>query len=245
MKILVCITKTPDTTTKISFKENNTRFNTDGVQFIINPLDEFVLTRALELREKFTGTVSVINVGLVDTEPIIRKAFAIGADDGIRVDADPADSYFVAVQLAHYAKEGNYDLIILGRETIDYNGSQIGGMLAELLGLPFVSGCPRLDVEGDSLNLDREIEGGKETLVVKMPCVASGQEGLTEPRIPTMRGIMSARTKPLKVVPAVSNELLTSAKVYELPPAKSGCKFVDAATPEKLVELLHSEAKVI
>lgn len=245
MKILVCITKTPDTTSKVAFKDGNSQFNTDGVQFIINPMDEYVLTRALELKEKSGGSVTVINVGANDVDPIVRKAFAIGADDGIRIDTVPNDSYFVAVQIAHYAKEGNYDLIMLGRETIDYNGSQIGGMLAELLALPFVFGCSRLEVEGDVLNLDREIEGGKETLTVKMPCVISGQEGLSEPRIPTMRGIMSARTKPLKIAPAINNELLTAIKVYEMPPSKSGCKLVDATVAEELIGLLNKEAKLI
>ena len=245
MKILVCISKTPDTTTKIAFKDNNTKFVTDGVQFIINPMDEFALTRALELKEKLSGTVTIINVGLVDTEPIIRKAFAIGADDGIRVDAEPTDSFFTATQIAHHAKEVGYDLILLGRETIDFNGSQVGGMIAEILDLPFVAGCSRLDVEGEKLNMDREIEGGKETLTVKFPCIASCQEGIAEPRIPNMRGIMSARTKPLKVVPSAGNEMLTAVSVYEMPPAKGGCKYVDAQNAEELINLLHNEAKVI
>lgn len=245
MKILVCISKTPDTTTKISFKDNNTKFVTDGVQFIINPMDEFTLTLALELKEKLGGTVTVINVGLIDTESIIRKAFAIGADDGVRVDAEPIDSFFVATQIANHAKEGNYDLILAGRETIDFNGCQIGGMVAEILGLPFVSGCSRLVAEGDSLTLDREIEGGKETLSVKMSCVVSGQEGLSEPRIPNMRGIMSARTKPLKVVAAAGNEMLTAVNIYELPPPKGTCKYIDPQNAEELISLLHNEAKVI
>ncbi len=246
MKILVCICKVPDTTSKIRFTDNNTKFDSANVQFIINPLDEFALTRALELKEAQEGsTVTVINVGRADTEPLIRKALAIGAEEAIRVDAEPVCSFFVAEQLAHYAKEGNYDLILAGRETIDNNGSQVGGMIAEMLGLPFISGVSRLDINDGNGSMDREIEGGKETLEAKIPFVASIHEGIAEPRIPTMRGIMSARTKPLKVEQPISDNKLTEVTSYEQPPVRNECKYIDKDNPAELVELLAREAKVI
>ena len=245
MNILVCIAKVPDTTTKITFKDNNTQFNTDRVQWVINPLDEFALTRAIEIKEASEGKITVINVGKADTEPLIRKAFAIGADEGIRIDAEPADCYFVAAQIAHYAKEGKYDFIFAGRETTDYQGAQVGGMVAEFLGIPFIAGVPKFDFDGKVATMEREIEGGKEVLTVKPPFLASIQEGVTEPRIPSMRGIMSARTKPLNVVQPVEADTFTGIKCYELPPAKGECKYVDAENPAELINLLHNDAKVI
>ena len=245
MNILVCIAKVPDTTTKITFKDDNTQFNDDRVQWVINPLDEFALTRAIEIKEALEGKITVINVGKADTEPLIRKAFAIGADEGIRVDAEPTDCYFVAVQIAHYAKEGNYDFIFAGRETTDHEGCQVGGMVAEFMGIPFISGVPKFDYDGNVATMEREIEGGKEVLTVKPPFLASIQEGVTEPRIPSMRGIMSARTKPLNVVQPVEADTYTGIKAYELPPAKGECKYVDAENAEELINLLHNEAKVI
>ncbi|MCH8331896.1 MAG: electron transfer flavoprotein subunit beta/FixA family protein [Bacteroidetes bacterium] len=245
MKILVCISKVPDTTTKINFVDDNTRFDTNNVQFIINPLDEFALTRAIELIEAGEGSVEVINVGGVDTEPIIRKALALGAEEAIRVDAEPTDSFFVATQIAHFAKVGEYDIVLTGRETIDFNGSQVGGMIAAMLDIPFISGVSSLELNGNEATFHREIEGGKEVVTSSIPFVASAQEGITTPRIPNMRGIMSARTKPLKVEQPVSDEKLTSNNLFESPPAKGECVFIDSETPEKLVELLHSEAKVI
>jgi len=245
MNILICIAKVPDTTTKISFKDDNTQFNTDRVQWVINPLDEFALTRAIEIKEALGGTITVINVGGADTEPLIRKAFAIGADEGIRVDAEPTDCHFVATQIAHYAKEGDYTFIFAGRETTDYEGSQVGGIVAELMGLPFISGVPKFDYDGTTAIMEREIEGGKETISVDPPFLASIQEGVTEPRIPSMRGIMSARTKPLKVVEAVDAGSHVSVAGYQLPPPKGECKYVEADNAEELINLLHNEAKVI
>ena len=245
MEILVGIAKVPDTTTKIVFNQELTEFKTDGVQYVINPLDEFALTRAIELKEAVGGKVTVINIGLEDTEPLIRKAFAIGADEGIRVNANPRDCYYVAKQIAHYASSTNYDLIMLGRETTDYSSGQVCGMLAAILDLPFVSGVPKLDVNGTDVTLNRQIVGGKEVITTKLPLVVSVQEGIAEPRIPTMRGIMSARTKPLKVVEPVECSELTTSNKYVLPPSKGSCKMVDAEHTEELVNLLHNEAKVI
>jgi len=246
MKILVCISKTPDTTTKIAFTDNNTKFNSDKVQYIINPYDEwYALVRALELKETKTGTVTILNVGAADNEAIIRKGLALGADDAVRIDAEPTDAYFVADQIAHYAKENAFDLILVGKETIDYNGSEVGGMVAALLDVPFVSLATHLDVEGDTATAKREIIGGEEVVEVKLPAVISSQKGMAEARIPNMRGIMAARTKPLKVVPAYPSETLTKVVSYILPPQKSGVKLVDAEHPEELVRLLHDEAKVI
>lgn len=245
MKILVCIAKVPDTTTKISFTDNNTKFAEDRVQWVINPLDEFALTRAIEIKEVLGGEITVINVGLADTEPLIRKAFAIGADDGIRVNADPTDCLFVGTQLAHYAKEGGYDFVLAGRETTDFEGAQVGGIVAGLMGIPFISGVPSFDFDGTTATMEREVEGGKEKLTANPPFVASLQEGVCEPRIPSMRGIMSARTKPLTVVEPIEAETNASITSYELPAPKGDCTYVEADNAEQLIELLHSEAKAL
>jgi electron transfer flavoprotein beta subunit len=245
MKILVCISNVPDTTTKVTFTDNNTKFNAAGVQFIINPYDELALTRALEITEKQGGTVTAINVGLADDEPSIRKTLAIGANDAVRINAEPIDAYFVAEQIAAYAKSEQFDLILTGRESIDYNGGLVGGLLAEMLGIPSVNVITSIEVENGVATMERDIDGGKEKVSCKLPLVASAQKELTEPRIPNMRGIMAARTKPLKVV-EVSGDLITSATVgFELPAAKGGVKLIPADQAEQLIELLHNEAKVI
>lgn len=246
MKILVCISHVPDTTSKINFVNNNTEFDANGVQFIINPYDEFGLTKAIQIKESKGGTVTAINVGNATTEPTLRKALAIGADDAIRVDAVPTDAYYTAQQIAAVAKEGGYDLIICGQESIDYNGGQVGGMLAALLDVPFVSPCVGLEVDGTSANVLREIDGGKEKSTITLPLVLGGKKGLVEEkdlRIPNMRGIMTARTKPLQVVAATDADVRTSVVTFEKPASKAAVKLVDSA--EELVQLLHNEAKVI
>ncbi len=245
MKILVCITNVPDTTSKISFTDNNTKFNTTGVQFIIGPYDEYALSRAIELKEANGGSVTVLNVGEADTEPTIRKALAIGADDAIRINAFPKDAQFVAAQIVAVAKTENYDLILMGRESIDFNGGLVHGLVAEALGIPSVSPVMKLDIEGNLAKMAREIEGGKEYVEATLPLVAGCQEPIAEWKIPNMRGIMSARTKPLKVVEPTATESLINMLAYELPPAKGACKMIDASTPEKLFELLKNEAKVL
>jgi electron transfer flavoprotein beta subunit len=246
MKILVCISKTPDTTARISFNENNTVFNENGVQFIINPYDEwYALVRALELKETTGGNIHLITVGKADCDPIIRKALALGGDEGIRINADSRDSYFIAAQIAEYAKQESCDLIFTGKETIDYNGSSVGGMLAEMLDLPFVSLATKFELKEQTAVIEREIEGGQETCEVSLPLVVSCQKGMAEQRIPNMRGIMAARTKPLKVVEPVSMTELTDVISFELPPVKSGVKLVAPGDEAELVRLLHEEAKVI
>jgi electron transfer flavoprotein beta subunit len=246
MKILVCISKAPDTTTKISFKENDTKFNEDNVQWIVNPYDEwYALVRGLELKEKLGGTVTTVTVGLADADAVIRKALAIGADDAVRIDAAPADSFFVAKQIAEYAKDKNFDLILTGKETIDYNGSQVAGMLAEFLNLPYISLASKLEVNGTTATIDREIQGGTEVCEASLPLIISASKGMAEQRIPNMRGIMAARTKPLTVLPAFASEQHTKIISYSLPPAKSACKMIEADQMDKLVELLHTEAKVL
>ncbi|TAG99533.1 MAG: electron transfer flavoprotein beta subunit/FixA family protein [Sphingobacteriales bacterium] len=247
MKILVCISKTPDTTAKIAFTENNTKFVSDGVQWIINPYDEwYALVRAIELKEKDPSTVlHLVTVGGADTEPIIRKALALGGDEAYRINTEPGDAYAVAAQIAALAKDQGYDLILTGKETIDFNNSATGGFLAEMLDLPYVSLATKLDLNGTSATLNREIEGGEETMEVALPLVVSCQKGMAEARIPNMRGIMAARTKPLKVVDPVALDTLTSVVQYELPPAKAGVKLVPADNPAELVRLLHEEAKMI
>jgi electron transfer flavoprotein beta subunit len=247
MKILVCISKTPDTTAKIAFTDNNTKFDTNGVQWIINPYDEwYSLVRAIELKEKDTSTIiHLISVGAADMDPIIRKALALGGDEAIRINADVHDSFFVASQIAGVARQGNYDLIFTGKETIDYNGSSIGGMVAELLDLPFISLATKFDLSGNKATVTREIEGGEEICEVELPIVVSCAKGVAEQRIPNMRGIMAARTKPLKVVDPVAADILTTVQSFALPPAKAGVKLVPADNAEELVRLLHEEAKVI
>lgn len=246
MKILVCISKAPDTTAKIAFKDNDTKFEDSGVQFIVNPYDEwYALVRGLELKETLGGTVTVINVGKADNDPIIRKALAIGADDAVRIDADTTDALFVSKQIAAYAKDNQFDLILCGKETIDYNGSQVGGMIAELLNLPYVSLATKLDVNGNVATIERDIQGGKETIEVELPVVLSAAKGMAEARIPNMRGIMAARTKPLNVITPVEATNATEIVKYNLPPAKSGVKLIDPEHPEQLIDLLHNEAKVI
>ena len=245
MKILVCITHVPDTTSKISFKDNNTKFDPAGVQFIIGPYDDYALARAVELKESTGSSLTVINVGLIETEPTIRKALAIGADDGIRVNADPVDSFFVATQIAEQAKAGGYDLILMGRESIDYNSGVVHGLVGELLGIPSVSPVMKLDIEGTKAKVTREIEGGKEFLEVNIPFVAGCQEPIAEWKIPNMRGIMSARTKPLKVVEAKPVDSGVKLRKFELPPPKGAVKMIPADNVGELVKLLKTEAKVL
>ena len=247
MKILVCISKSPDTTSKIAFKDGNTKFDENGVQWIINPYDEwYSLVRAIELKEKDASTIiHLVTVGLADCDPIIRKALALGGDEAFRVNIDSNDSYTIAVQIAEVAKKNNYDLIFTGKETIDYNGSSIGGMVAELLDLPYVSLATKFEVENQTATISREIEGGEEVCAVDFPVVVSCQKGVAEQRIPNMRGIMAARSKPLNLIEPTNVESLTSISSYELPPAKAGVKLIDADNVDELVRLLHEEAKAI
>ena len=247
MKILVCISKTPDTTAKIAFTDNNTKFAEAGVQWIINPYDEwYALVRAIELKEKDAATiVHLVNVGGADSEPIIRKALALGGDESFRVNAAPTDSHTVSAQIAAVAKSGAYDLILTGKETIDYNGSSVGGMVAEMLDMPYVALATKFDLNGNKATINREIEGGEETCEVELPVVVSCQKGVAEARIPNMRGIMAARTKPLKVVEPTAVTPSTTVVSFELPAPKAGVKLVPADQPEELVRLLHEEARII
>src|SRR3954464_2301980 len=242
MKILVCISKTPDTTAKIAFTDNNTKFAEAGVQWILNPYDEwYALVRAIELKEKDSSIVlHLINVGGADSDPIIRKALALGGDEAIRVNAaDVHDSFYVASQIAEVAKNGAYDLVFTGKETIDYNGSSIGGMVAELMDVPYISLATKFEINGTTATITREIEGGEEVDEVSLPVVVSCQKGMAEARIPNMRGIMSARTKPLKVMEPVQVNELTSITSFELPPAKAGVKLISPDNLGELVRLLH------
>ncbi len=246
MKILVCISKSPDTTSKVAFTDGNTKFDENGVQYIVNPYDEwYALVRALEIKEAGGGQVTIVTVGAAADEAVIRKALAIGADDAVRIDADPKDAYYTAIQIAEYAKSNGFDLILTGKETINYNGSQVGGMIAEALDLPFVSLAEKLDVNGSSLTLEREIAGGVQVVEVSTPAVVSCAKGMAEQRIPNMRGIMAARTKPLTVVAPVAVDDLTSYVSYTMPNAKSAVKMINPENMDELVELLHNEAKVI
>jgi electron transfer flavoprotein beta subunit len=248
MKILVCISHVPDTTSKINFTNGDTEFDKNGVQYVINPNDEFGLTRAVWFKEKQGATVTVVNVGGADAEATLRKALAIGADEAIRIDANPTDGMFVAKQLANVVKEGGYDLVIGGIESIDYNGGMVPGMMSAMLGFNFVNSCISLEVDGTTAKAIREIDGGKETIVTSLPLIIGGKKGLVEEkdlRIPNMRGIMQARTKALDVKAASSDATSTKAISFEKPAAKSAVKLVSADNLDELVNLLHNEAKVI
>jgi electron transfer flavoprotein beta subunit len=248
MKILVCISHVPDTTSKINFTDNNAKFDGTGVQFVINPYDEFVLTRAMWFKEKQGATVTVVTVGNNSTEPTLRKALAIGADNAIRVNAEPLDGLMVAKELAQVVKNDAYDLILAGKESIDYNGGMVPGMMASLLDYNFVNACISLEVEGNSAKIAREIDGGKEMLSANLPLVVAGQKGIVEEkdlRIPNMRGIMMARSKPLTVVEPVNSEAATTIISFEKPEAKSACKMIAPDNLDELINLLHTEAKVI
>ncbi len=227
MKILVCITHVPDTTSRIAFTENNTKFDSNGVQYIIGPYDDYALARAVELKEETGGSITVLDVGTEETEPTIRKALPIGADEAIRVNAEPTDSMFVAQQIAAVAKDGGYDMILMGRESIDFNGGMVHGMVGEILGIPSVSPVMTLELSGNTAKMTREIEGGKESLEVNM------------------RGIMSARTKPLNVVEPQGDAVATKLQAFTLPPAKGEVTMIDADNVQELVQLLKNEAKVL
>lgn len=249
MRILVCISNVPDTTTKVKFSNDQSSFDETGVQWIINPWDELALTRAMELKEDGSNpvnNVTVVTVGGAGAEPTLRKALAIGADDAIRVDAEPGDAFYVASQLAAVVKEGTFDLVLCGIESSDYNGSAVGGMLSELLGYPSVSAISSLNIEGGEALITREIDGGKEQVSVSAPFVGVVQKGIAkEPRIAAMRGIMMARKKPLKVLPPIDAAALTTYTGFKMPEPKAPCKMVDADNVKELVNLLQNEAKVI
>ena len=246
MKILVCISKVPDTTAKIAFTNGNTEFDANGVQFIMNPYDEwYALVRAVELTEGGKGETTILNVGPATNDAIIRKGLAIGADKAVRIDAEPTSTRIVAGEIAAYAKDKGFNLILTGKETIDYNGSEVGAMVAELLDQPYVSYGSHLEVAGNTATVKRDIEGGVEVLEVDLPAVVSAAKGMAEQRIPNMRGIMMAKRKPLEVVPASGVSSAVSVTEYSLPADKGSVHMVDAENMDELVRLLHEEAKVI
>jgi len=248
MKILVCISNVPDTTSKINFSNGDTEFDVNGVQFVINPNDEFGLTRAIWFQEQQGASVTVANVGGADAEATLRKALAIGANEAIRVNSNPTDGFFVAKQLAEVAKKGDYDLIICGKESLDYNGGMVPGMLASLLDYNFVNSCTELAIEGTTAKASREIDGGKENIITQLPLVIGGQKGLVEEkdlRIPNMRGIMTARSKVLSVLEPISASVNTKAVKFEKPAPKSAVKLFAADDLDGLINALHNEAKVI
>lgn len=249
MKVIVCLGNVPDTTTKIKFVDDNKAFDTTGVQWIINPWDELALTRAMELKEdskNTVDTVTVITVGLKEAEPTIRKALAIGADDAIRIDADPKDAYYVAFQLSEVLKKEDFDFVFSGIESSDYNCAAVGGMLAEFLDLPSVSAVSSLQMDGSAVNLTRDIDGGREVISIQTPFVAIVQKGIAiEPRIPAMRGIMMARKKPLNVIEPAEQEVLTGFISFKLPKSKPPCKMIDPENVKELIELLQNDASVL
>lgn len=246
MKLLVCVSKTPDTTAKISFSADGAEFNSAGVSYIMNPYDEwYALVRAVELMEKNGGSVTIINVGDSTNDQTIRKGLAIGATDAVRIDAQPKSSLYIAKQIAEHAKSENYDIVFCGKESIDYNGSEVGAMVAELLDMPFISFASKLEISGTDAQLERDIEGGIEVSSVQTPFVLSAAKGMAEQRIPNMMGIMKAKRKPFKVVEPVDFPDYSTPVKYSLPAAKTGVKLVDPENMDELVRLLHEESKVI
>jgi electron transfer flavoprotein beta subunit len=249
MKVLVCISQVPDTTTRVRFTDDNKKLDTTGIQWIINPWDELSLTRALELKDdpaSGISAVTVAHVGPAASEPTIRKSLAIGADDAVRVNAEPAEAFFVASQLAGVVKAGQFDIILCGIESSDHNGSTVGGMLAEILEIPSVSAVSGLSIQGGQAIINREIDGGREIVTVPCPFVAIVQKGIAkEPRIAAMRGIMMARTKPIKVMEPVATESYTEVSGFELPKPRAACRFIDPEQPKQLIDMLVNEAKVI
>ncbi|MDO5105069.1 electron transfer flavoprotein subunit beta/FixA family protein [Capnocytophaga sp.] len=248
MKILVCISSVPDTTSKINFTDENRKFDTTGVQFIINPSDEFGLTKAILLKEKLGASITLINVGTAETEPTLRKAFALGADEIIRINAVATDGFFVASQIAKIAREGAYDLIITGKESIDYNGGMVGATIAALLDVPFIDKCVSLEIDANSATSVREVESGKETVTAQLPLVVAGQKGLVEEkdlRIPNMRNLMAARTKQITVIETENTATHTTPVAFEKLPAKQAVKMISPDNLDQLIDLLHNEAKVI
>lgn len=248
MKILVCISSVPDTTSKINFTADKSAFDKNGIQWVINPLDEFALTKAIKLQEAQGATVTVVNVGDATTEAVIRKALAMGADDAVRINTEPKDSLTVAKEIAKVAQEGGYDLVLAGKESLDYNGAAVPGMIAQLLNKPFINACVGLEINGNEATASREIEGGKETLKATLPAVIAGQKGMVEEKdliIPNMRGIMSARTKPLTVKEPSETDVKVKAVSFDSVPARAQVKLVSPDNLDELVRLLHEEAKVI
>ena len=248
MKILVCISHVPDTTSKINFSDDNKVFDNQGVQFVINPNDEFGLTRAMWFKEKQNATVDVINVGSSVTESTLRKALAIGADKAIRIDSEPIDGFFVAKQISDYITSNPYDLIIAGRESIDYNGAMVPGLIAGLTKMNFITNCTNLEIENNFATLEREIDGGKEILTCNLPLIIGGQKGLVEEsdlRIPNMRGIMQARQKPLVVIPCSDLDSKTKSIKFQKPAPREEVKLVSSDNLDQLIEMLHNEAKVL
>jgi electron transfer flavoprotein beta subunit len=249
MKILICLSNVPDTTTKAKFVNDNTAFDTTGVQWIINPWDELALTRAIELKQEAANSIeniTVITVGGKDAEPTMRKALAIGADDAVRIDAEPKDAYFVAAQIAEYLKSNPFDLIFSGIESADHNGSAVGGMVAEFINSPSVSAVSGLNIEGGQIKITRDIDGGHEDVTVELPAVLTVQKGIAkEPMIAAMRGIMMARKKPLNVVAPIEVEALTEVVSFEMPQPKAACKMIEPENVKELVDLLQNEAKVL
>jgi electron transfer flavoprotein beta subunit len=247
MKYLVCISTVPDTTAKIAFKENNTKIANEGVTFILNPTDEwYALVRALELKEANGGTVTVINVGPSENDQYLRKALAIGADDAVLIEADDAmEPFYVAKEIANFAKINQYDIVITGKETINYNSFAIGGMIAEFMDLPFISQASKWEMSGELATINREIEGGEEVLEVKVPFVLSAQKGMAEQRLPNMKGIMTAKTKPLQKIGSTIGNTLVELVAFENPKPKAAVRLISPENVEELVDLLHNEAKVI
>lgn len=245
MKILVCITHVPDTTSRIAFVENNTKFDNTNIQYIIGPYDDYAISKAVDMKTTHQAEVTVLNVGAADTDPTLRRALAIGADKAIRVNAEPVDSFFVAFQIAQVAKERGFDLILMGRESIDYNGGIVHAMVGELLGIPAFSPVMQMDIDNDKVSMAREVEGGKEFIETHLPLVAGCQEPIAEWKIPNMRGIMTARTKPFEVLEPHESAFRSVNESYAVPEKKKVVKLIDPDAVEELINLLKNEAKVI
>ncbi|MFV0237973.1 MAG: electron transfer flavoprotein subunit beta/FixA family protein [Flavobacteriales bacterium] len=246
MKILVCISSVPDTTSKINFTPDGKEFDKNDIQLIINPMDEFSLTRAIQLQTSASATVTVLGVGDASIEPILRKALAIGANDAIRINGTAIDSNFVAIQISEIVKENAYDLVLTGKESLDYNGGVVPAMIAAHTDYNFINACVGLEIEGTNVTADRDLDGSRENVSFTLPAVVAGQKGIVEEKdlkIPNMRGIMQARSKPLNVIEPLGTKESLTVIGYEKPNAKSTVKMVSPDNLDELVTLLREDAQ--
>ena len=239
MKILVCISCVPDTTSKINFIEDNKEFSREGVQYVINPNDEFGLTRAMWIKEKDGSSIDIINVGTKSNEPILRKALAIGADRAYRINSEPFDSKFVAHNIAHFISEHKFDLILMGKESIDYNSGIVHYLTGSILGIQTFNPVSYLDIENNKdIIIKTEVESGINKIKANLPLILGCQEPIAEWKIPNMRGIMGARSKELIVINPTDYKPSLEYIKHDIPSNKKEIKYIDKENIDLLVDEL-------
>ena len=248
MKIVVCVSHVPDTTSKIIVGQDGRTIDPTGLTFTINPYDEFAVEEALKLKEKFTGEVTVISLGKENVKESIKKAYAMGVEKGIWIKTtEEMDSHATALQLVETLKSLSPDIILFGKQSIDYDNSQVGTLVAEMMNIPSISVVTKLEINDNVITCEREIEGGKEVVETKLPAVITAQKGLNEPRYPNLKGIMAAKSRPIQEAAAGSSVTLTEVRKMKKPESKSKGKILgtDAAAVKELISALHNEVKVI